>query len=80
MTDNRDDLMSAVMDLLKDAIRDGATPYDIMSTLVAVMTNVLGAMKPDVREEAAALIASKLPLGINYEATVAAKEAKTRGH
>jgi hypothetical protein len=78
--DNRDVLMDAFMALLEDAIREGATPYDVVSTMLAVITNVIGALKPDAREEAAALITSKLHLGVNYEATIAAKEAKAQRH
>jgi hypothetical protein len=79
-TVNRDVLMDAIAALLEDAIREGATPYDIVSTLVAVMTNVLGTLKPENREEAATFITSRLPLGINYEEFIAAKKARTQPH
>jgi len=78
MSDKRQVLMDAVLDLVEDAMREGATPYDIVSTMAAVIANVFGALKPDVREEAAVFLISRLPLGINYEAFIAAKEAKAR--
>ena len=78
MSDDRDVLMNAIMALLDDAVREGAKPYDIVSTMAAVMANVLGALKPDAREEAAAFLVSRLHVGINYEDFVAAKEARGR--
>jgi hypothetical protein len=78
MTDDRDVLTHAILDLIARAIEEGATPYDIVSTLAAVINNVLGNLKPELREETVAFLVSTLRLGISFEDFVAAKETKGR--
>jgi hypothetical protein len=78
MSDDREKLMHDIMDLLDAAHQRGATPYDLVSTLAAVTCNLLGGLKPDNREEAAAFFTSRLSLGVNFEEFIESRERRRK--